>query len=260
MEDLSEKEQLDAMRTWWSENGTYVIGGIVVGILIIFGLNQYRSSIAEAEIAASTLYEDVMFAAGRENLDAAEEAAAKLYADFDASPYAAQARLAMARIYMDNARDQDAADALTALIESNPDGELAMVGRVRLAKILLYQNKADEVIALARDHSDNAFSSRLNEVLGDAYVSLERYAEAEAAYIAALNDNPQAPTVDVSLVQLKINDLPEISDATDEAESAVAPTMPEVMDDTSTDEVPDDEPPVDDEPMEAPADSEPGNE
>jgi len=63
VEDLSEKEQLDAMRAWWSENGNYVIGGIVVGIIIIFGLNQYRSTVAEAEIAASTLYEEVMFAA-----------------------------------------------------------------------------------------------------------------------------------------------------------------------------------------------------
>lgn len=199
------------MRAWWSENGNYVIGGIVVGIIIIFGLNQYRSTVAEAEIAASTLYEDVMFAAGTGDLDAAEEAAAKLYSDYDSTAYAAQARLALARLYMDNARDQDAAEVLSGLIASNPDTELAMVGRLRLAKILLYQGKAEEVVGLIQDLPDSAFSARMNEVLGDAYVVLGRYEEAQAAYIAALSDNPVARTVDTSLIQLKINDLPDLS-------------------------------------------------
>lgn len=267
MEDLSEKEQLDAMRAWWSENGSYVIGGIAVGIIIIFGLNQYRSSIATAEVAASSLYEDVMFGAGTGNLDAASEAAAELFSDYNDSPYAAQARLAMARLYMDNARDQDAADQLTALIESNPDTELAMVGRLRLAKILLYQGKAEEVVGLVRDQLDNAFSARLNEVLGDAYVALEQYTEAEAAYIAALSDNPQVPTVDVSLIQLKINDLPVIaSDSeTDMPEPAEADATADQIDTTPEEEPSAEEPPTDESsedepPAEAPAEGESGNE
>jgi predicted negative regulator of RcsB-dependent stress response len=220
VEDLSEKEQLDAMRTWWSENGRYVIGGIVVGVIIIFGVNQRRISIATAEIAASTLYEEVMFAAASEDLDTAEEAAAGLFSDYDDSPYAALARLAMARIYMDNARDQDAADVLTALIGSDSDNELALIGRHRLAKIMLYQGKAEEVVGLLADQPESGVSARMNEVLGDAYFELQRYSEAQAAYVAALIDNPQAPTVDASLVQLKLNDLPEITAAGSEPEAS----------------------------------------
>lgn len=256
------------MRTWWSENGSYVMGGIAVGIVIIFGMNSWRSTVETSEVAASSLYEDVMFAAGSGNLDAASEAAAELYINHDTSPYAAQARLAMARLYMDNARDQDAADVLTALIESNPDMELAMVGRLRLAKILLYQGKAEEVIGLIRDQEENAFSARLNEVLGDAYVSLEQYAEAEAAYVAALNDHPQAPTVDPSLIQLKINDLPAIgsvSGQADTAEAAEADATPDEMDGTQAEEPAADEAPADDSsedepPAETPAEGESGNE
>jgi predicted negative regulator of RcsB-dependent stress response len=256
VEDLSEKEQLDAMRTWWSENGNYVIGGIVVGIIIIFGMNHWRSTIANAEVEASSLYEDVMYAAGRGNLEDASAAAADLYSEYGTSPYAGQARLAMARIYMDNARDQDAADQLTALIESDPDSELAMVGRLRLAKILLYQGKAEEVVGLVRDQVDNAFSARLNEVLGDAYVSLAQFSEAEAAYMAALSDNPQAPTVDASLIQLKINDLPVVADVGSEADT-VEPAEEDAADESetaSTEDTPAEEPPA-----EAPAEGESGN-
>jgi predicted negative regulator of RcsB-dependent stress response len=35
VEDLSEKEQLEIMRTWWQENGRYVIGGIVLGTALL---------------------------------------------------------------------------------------------------------------------------------------------------------------------------------------------------------------------------------
>ena len=232
MNDLSEKEQLEAVRAWWADNGNYVIAGVIVGIVTIFGWNRWQSTIANAEIEASTLYEEVMSATGRSNLDAALIAAEQLYDDYGDTAYAAQARLAMARLYMDTGRDQDAADTLSELIETNPEREIALVARLRLAKILLYQDKAQEVVDLVAGQTDTAFASRFYEVLGDAYVALGNYAEAQTAYMAALNDNPAAPTIDPNLVQLKINDLPLINEVGEQeapgagSEPAADPAMP----------------------------------
>jgi len=242
VEELTEKEQLEALRAWWSENGSYVIGGVLVGVTIIFGWNRWQTGIADTEIAASTLFEDVMESSGRGNLDAAAVPAGELFSDYSNSAYAGQARLAMARMYMDSGRDQDAADVLRPLAESSSADELSLVGRLRLAKILLYQDKAQEVVELVSGNMETAFASRFNEVLGDAYVELGSYAEAEAAYVAALNDNPSIPTVDTALIQLKINDLPvaeevaanELEDSTedevvadDQAESPADEAAPE---------------------------------
>ena len=230
MEDLSEKEQLDAIRAWWAENGSYVLGGVFVGIIAIFGWNQWRSGIADAEVAASTIFEEVMGAAGDGNLDAASAAAEELFRDYESTAYAAQARLALARAYMDNGRDQDAADVLSALVEAHPDSEIALVGRLRLAKILLYQDKAQEVVDLLKDQPETAFTARFNEMLGDAYFALGAYAEAEAAYVAALNDDPAVRTVDTNLIQLKINDLPPLDEA-----PASEPAVPDVSVDEPVD-------------------------
>jgi hypothetical protein len=60
-------------------------------------------------------------------------------------------------------------------------------------------------------------------LLGDAYHATGRYAEAEVAYIAALNDNPLAPTIDPELIQLKINDLPEPGEAVAGTPAEAAP-------------------------------------
>lgn len=243
MADLSEKEQIDALRAWWSEYGTSVLGGVFIAVAGIFGWNQWKNSIAEAEVAASTLFEDVMVAADRGNLDAAAVAADELFNEHGKSAYAAQARLAMARLYMDNGRDQDAANVLRALVERGGKSELALVGRLRLAKILLYQDKPQEVLDLLKGQTDSAFAARFSEVMGDAHVALGNYAEAEAAYIAAMNDNPLARTVDVSLIQLKLNDLPSLTDAT-QAAQATAPVEeaaadePAATDDSAAAEIP----------------------
>ncbi len=208
MEDLSDKEQLDAMRTWWAENGNFVLGGIAAGLIIIFGWNRWQSSTADAEIAASSLFEDVMYAADLGRIEDAVGPASELYENYDSSPYAAQTHLAMARLYMDKSRDQDAADELQALLDSSPDTEIALIARLRLAKIFLYQGRAEEALNVLRDQTDTAFAARYSEVMGDAYAAMGSYAEAEAAYIAALNDSQLTPTVDLSIIQLKINDLP----------------------------------------------------
>jgi len=216
------------MRAWWAENGNFVLGGIAAGLIIIFGWNRWQSGKADAEIAASTLFEDVMYAADLGRIEDAVGPASELYETYESSPYAAQTRLAMARLYMDKSRDQDAADELEALIASSPDSEVALIARLRLAKIMLYQGRAEEALNAVRDKADTAFAARYSEVMGDAYAAMGSFAEAEAAYIAALNDDQLAPTVDLSIIQLKINDLPvpgEIAAAAEAAglESAAAP-------------------------------------
>ena len=130
-----------------------------------------------------------MSATGVGNLDAASVAATELFADYAATIYAAQARLAMARLYMDKGRDQDAADVLRVLVESGGDNEIQLIGRLRLAKVLLYQDKAEEVVDLLQGQGEHAFAARYSEVLGDAYTALGSYAEAEAAYTVALDDD-----------------------------------------------------------------------
>jgi hypothetical protein len=84
---------------------------------------------------------------------------------------------------------------------------------------LLYQNKPDEVIDLLKGHGPGGFASRYDEVLGDAYVAQGNFAEAQTAYLAALAENRSLQTIDTDLVQLKLNDLP---DMTEVAETSAA--------------------------------------
>jgi predicted negative regulator of RcsB-dependent stress response len=227
---LSEKEQIDRMRVWWSEYGGYVIGGIVLGALILFSIDYYRNDRLDAQLEASSLYDVLALHVDDGNLDAAEIAADDLATSYTTTSYAAQSKLAMARLYMDKNRDQDAADVLHELLALSGNEELKHIGRVRLAKILLYQNRAEEVIALLEDQSNAAFAARYAEALGDAYIASNRYDDAQEAYRRALAEASGIPTVDQTLVQLKLLDLPkligtaEIMPAAEESDTALIGT------------------------------------
>ena len=219
---LSEKEQLEAIRSWWAENGRYIISGIVIGVALLVGWNYWNNKKAQDALAASTAYEALVTEVAAGNMEAARERADELYANHGSSVYTAQARLAMAKLYMDKGRDQDAAQELRALVAAGKDSEAVMIGRLRLAKILLYQDKPQEAIDLLQGYRDTAFAARYSETEGDAYAALGRPDDARDAYAVALADNSNAPTVNRILVQMKLNDLPPAG--TSEEQPAGVPT------------------------------------
>lgn len=210
MDDLlSEKEQIEQMRAWWAEYGRYVIAGVVIAVGLLFGFNQYQNSKLEAQTAASRLFETLAQHVTEGDLDQAEAIATELATDYADTSYAAQSRLAMARLYMDKNRDQDAADALRELLDMRGGDELKPIARLRLARILLYQDQAQEVVDLLQDMENPAFAALASEIMGDAYVVLGRYEDAGEAYRTALADPAQAQTIDRGLVQMKLVDLPD---------------------------------------------------
>lgn len=226
MDDLlSEKEQIENMRTWWSEYGNYVIAGVAIGVILLYGINRFQTAKLDAQYAASALYDELTNLVVDGDVDTAETVIAQMMADYAETSYAAQSRLAMARLYMDENRDQDAANVLSDLVANNVGEEFKQVGRIRLAKIFLYQDKASDVVDLLEGMDQGAFAARNAEVLGDAYVALGRDRDAREAYQRALAETGGGATVNQQFVQLKLLDLPQESfaapaDETSDAEEA----------------------------------------
>lgn len=240
MDDLlSEKEQIEQIRSWWSEYGGYVIVGVAAGALILFGVNYYQNSKLTAQLEASALYESLTNHVVAGKLEDAEVVADELGTTFADTTYAAQAKLAMARLYMDKNRDQDAADELRELLDSG-SGDLHQIARLRLARILLYQDKPQEVVDLLESEDNSAFAATFGEALGDAYHALGRIADAEAAYQRVLLDPLSQGTVNQQLVQWKALDLPEVRAEESAVEPAAEPVTEQAVEATESDVVEED--------------------
>ncbi len=221
MDDLqSEKEQIEEMRAWWAEYGRVVIAGVVIAIGGLVGFNQYKSNKLAAQIEASEQFEALVGHLAEGDLDEAESVASDLGNNYANTTYAAQSKLTMARLYMDKNRDHDAANILKELLAMRGSDELRNIGRLRLAHVLLYQNKPQEVVDLLAGADAAAFGALYDELLGDAYFALDRINDAGDAYRRAMADPSPIPTIDRALVQMKLSDLPEMVVA--EAEPAEA--------------------------------------
>ncbi len=210
MEDLSEKEQLDQLRFWWSKYGTYILVGIALGISLLLGSNYIQNQTMQSQLEASTLYEKLIKQVSDNSLEDAQQTTIDIQATYENTVYAAQAYLAMARLYMDQNRDKDAANSLQKILNSDAESELKNIARLRLARIYLYQEKPEEVISLLSEYISGSFAIPYREVLGDAFTLLEKISDAEDSYQKVLIDPRAQSSVDIEYVRWKTLDLPEL--------------------------------------------------
>ena len=208
-EFLSEKEQIQYIREWWQENRSYILTALIIVIGGVTGNNAWKSSVTEKLLSASSLYESLAVEISENNLEAGEMIADQISEDYSDTVYYEKAKLAMAYFYMSQSRDEDAANSLRNILSKSSDSELSLIAEMRLAKIMLYQKKYQEVIDMLKGNIGHAFETKYSELLGDAYFGLEEFDKAEFAYMAALKNTNQAQIVDASLIQMKINDLPD---------------------------------------------------
>ena len=205
-EYLSEKEQIARIKEWWRENGWFLIGGAALGALGLFGYNQYRAYQDKQAEQAWTLYDDLKRAADDDNMTDAAALLARLRSEHPSSGYTQQAGLLVARALLIAAPER-AAEELTYVMQHSDDPELAMIARIRLARVQAYREQFEDALRTLGVDDPGKFAGRVNEVKGDIYVAMGRFDDARAAYDAAMRSDG-SEVLDRAYLQMKLNDLP----------------------------------------------------
>jgi len=203
-EYLSEKEQIELIKQWWREYGWYLIGGAAVSVLGYFGLNQYRLYQDGMAEEAGALYRE-MLAAVEDDRDDIEGLLVRLRAEYASSPYTDQAGLLMAKhlLIQDSER---AARELRLVMENASDQDLAMIARLRLARVQAYREDYAAALAVLEVEEAGQFAARISEIKGDIHIALGEADAARSAYIQALTA-AGADSLDRNFVQMKLNDV-----------------------------------------------------
>ena len=231
-EYLSEKEQIQHIRDWWRDNGWYLIGGVVIGVVGILGYGRYQDYVAGDAAAAGALYRQLEAAAGDDNMGEVDRLLAALRAEHEDSPYTDHAALLAARMSL--VRDTERAVAELRSVMDSEDPDLAMVARLRLARVLAYQEKYDEALALLDVAAAGPFAARISEIRGDIHVAMGDREAARAAFTTALVAEG-AELLDRNFVQMKLGDLqiPDSPAAPDAAPQDAGSQEPAITEDVA---------------------------
>ncbi len=202
----SEKEQVEELKKLWKQHGAFILTGLILGVAVLGGWRYWKEYRLNRAAAASAQYEQLLEAVATNDTNGATSHYATLTGDFSSTPYVAQAGLAMAKVAVDAGRLDEAVTYLRDTIESGKDEYLVFVARLRLARVLLAQDKADEALQAVSVSEPMNFTARYAAVRGDVYSALGRVDEARDAYQLAL-DNFEPGLFDRQLVEMKLDKL-----------------------------------------------------
>ncbi len=183
---VTDEQRVEELKKWWKENGNYLIGGVVLGLAILFGWNGWKDYKENRARAASGLYTQLEQVVAAGDADKARVLHGQLVGDYAATPYAAAAEMTMARLAVMRDDLDTAALNLRSAIELADQQAIRELAELRLAYVLTAAGKPDEALAILDRDWNAAWTSLREELRGDAYVAQGRLDAARQAYDKAL--------------------------------------------------------------------------
>ena len=203
-EYLSDKEQWEQIRIWVRENGLWMVVGVALTAAGLQGWRWWQAHLDARGVEASAAYTSMVDALEKGDRTQGFLKLGELEREYPSSPYADQGKLLAARVYVENKELDKAARELETVANQSKDHELALLARMRLARVEIAQGKTEEALAMLNAVEPGAFAARYHEVRGDAYYAKGDRAAALKEYRSAAG-NPDLG--DPALLDLKIADL-----------------------------------------------------
>lgn len=203
---LDDHEQGELVRKWLRENGASILIGVGLGLLLIFGWQQWRMHRARHQVEAALQYQALVKASDAKDIDAVTKGYELLKTDYADSAYAVlgamrETEAALAR------SDKAAALAAAQWAYDHADGEaMKTLAGLRLARAQLSGGKTQEALALINALPVGGYAAMLDELRGDVFVSLGKAEEARSAYQAAL-DASDASASHRAMLEMKLHDI-----------------------------------------------------
>jgi predicted negative regulator of RcsB-dependent stress response len=204
--DLEEQEQIDSIKHFWTDYGRLIITAVVAFVVGVGGIQGWkyhqRTQAAEASVEFGKLDEAV----AKGDVTEIRNVGSGIVDRYPRTSYAPMAALVVAKAERDSGDLDAAASQLEWAAQNAASDEARMLARLRLAGILLDQEKYAEALELLDEKVTEAFVVLYSDLRGDVLVEQGKMAEARAAYQQALDKSVEAGGWR-NVVQIKIDAL-----------------------------------------------------
>lgn len=213
----TEEQQVDAIKKWWSENGTMLIVAVVIGLSGLWGWRYYNDSVLATQEKASNEFSNTLV---KFELDSSEEGAKEMQTFIDnnkGNNYATLAALLLAKESVASKNFEVAKTQLSALLKENSYEPLTPLIKLRLARVQGELGEFHEAIALLDKVTEEGFVAKALQAKGNVYLKSGDVDAARTAFQAAIDASEGRPD---SLLQIQLDDL-----AVTTAEAAPEPVL-----------------------------------
>ena len=203
----TEDEQVEALKKWWEENGKSAIFGVVLGLMAIFGWREWKDYEAQQAASASQLYQEMIIATRDQKADKAGEKAKEIVAEYESTAYEVFAKLGLAKNAVANGELDKARENLQWALDNTRQDSLRHVITLRIADVLIAQNKLSEANTLLGNNTNRGeFSASYLQMEGDVQRLEGNVDAAVEAYQKAVSI-AQESGLDTSILDMKLDDL-----------------------------------------------------
>lgn len=186
---LSGEEQVSEIKEFLAKTWKIIVAVIVIGLLAFYGWRYWQSYKLEKTIESSERYEQLIANLDKNNPDSVNELVS--FAESDNTIYSVFANLKAAKFYVEELKDYPKAEKLLTDSLSKTDSEvIKSISYIRIAKIQYQLERYQDVLVTLNKVTEKSWVPVVNDIRGDAYMKLNNYAEAVAAYNVALAPAP----------------------------------------------------------------------
>lgn len=201
----SEREQVDAIKKWWQDNGKAIVLGLVVGLGGL-GAWRYWNDMQDARAEnASVNYEQFLNLTAQGAGKEAREAGQAILDTYPKTTYARLTALLLAKLDVDDGKLDEAKKRLQWVIDNAGGPETVALAKSRMAQIILAEGKAEAALQTF-EQIEPARAKQFAELKGDILAALGRKQEAASAYAEA-KTLLASSGADPRLLELKIESL-----------------------------------------------------
>lgn len=188
----SEKEQVEALKKWWKENGSSVVTGLLLGLSLLLGGKAWFSYQDTQAKNASNIYAQMMGALKNNESEAVRSQANELISNHSGSGYAPLAALVLAKLAVNEDELEAARGQLQWALDHAALPELQHTARTRLLQVLIAQQQYEQAAKLLASVSDpGAYRYLYAELEGDLAMAQGKTQDAAKAYKQALENMPK---------------------------------------------------------------------
>jgi Uncharacterized protein conserved in bacteria len=203
----TEEQQVEAIKSYWQQNGNTIIAGIALGFAGFIGFNLYQDNKLEQEMIVSDSYQALIEQSGKDAKDFIANGE-RFISENGNNSYVTLTALALAKESATHKDWQQVQKQLTTAIESAPTDGIKAIASLRLARVQVQLEQYSDALTTLNSNLPESFTAAIEEIKGDTYLQQGKNDLARSAYQAAIAAD--GITTSPSL-QIKLDDLAQVT-------------------------------------------------